>query len=136
MRYRVAETLADYDACRKLMTACGMSADIGYPSLMAISNEGLIGLMGTQPRSDMILAGPLCLRPDKRRVFTAMRLVLMYERVLHNLGISSFIFHVDETDSFFFQVMERYFLDLKPYAKKGTMLFYIWRIDVADGARA
>jgi hypothetical protein len=130
MRYRIAENADDYLNCHALMRQTGMpDQDIGFPTLMAIDESGLIGFIATTPRNDMVLAGPMVMRQDKRRPMTALRLATMYERVLGDMGITSFIFYADEKDSVFVRAMERYFPDVKPYLKKGSTLFYSWHID-------
>jgi hypothetical protein len=103
--------------------------DLGFPTLVAIDEKGLVGFVATTPRPDMVLAGPLVMRQDKTRPFTAKRMAEMYELALKRLGITSFIFYADEKDSVFVKVMNRYFPDVKPYAKNGSTLFYSWHID-------
>jgi hypothetical protein len=130
MHYRIAETSDDYKHCADLLKAVGQPAqELAFPTVMAINETGLIGFLATSPRTDMVLAGPLIMRQDKRRVMTALRLVTMYEMALRNIGITSFIFWVDENDGIFFKAMERYFPNVKPYAKSGSRIFYTWHID-------
>lgn len=128
--YRVASSDGDYNACRRLMMASGIvDNDLGFPTLMAIDEKGLVGFVATTPRTDMVLAGPLVMRQDKSRPLTALRLVQMYELSLKKMGITSFIFYADEKDSVFARAMARYFPEVKPYAKSGSTLFYSWHID-------
>lgn len=128
--YRIAQSDSDYDECRRLMRASGIiDNELGFPTLMADDEKGLLGFIATTPRSDMVLAGPLVMRQDKRRPLTALRLAQMYEMSLRNLGITSFIFYADEKDSVFVKAMDRYFPEVRPYAKSGSTLFYSWHID-------
>lgn len=128
--YRVATSADDYAACRKLMYAAGITNnDLSFPTLMAIDDKGLLGFVGTTPRDDMVLAGPIVMRQDRSHAIVALRLAGMYEMTMKNMGISSFIFYADEKDSVFVKAMQRYFPNVKPYAKTGSTLFYSWHID-------
>lgn len=128
--YRVATTANDYEACRRLMASASIEKnDLGFPTLMAIDERGLLGFIGTTPRNDMVLAGPLVMRQDGHHAIRAFRLTIMYEMTLKNLGISSFVFYARKDDSAFAKVMTKYFPDVKPYAEHEGVLLYSWHID-------
>ena len=127
-RYRLANDATDYTLCRELLAAEGFTevADIAFPTVMAVDDDGeVIGAMATTPHDDMVLAGPLVLRHDKRRPFTAKQLIQLYETTMRGLGIKSFIFQTIG-DNMIWQAVNRYFPDLKPYAIEGENRFYVW----------
>lgn len=129
MRYKVAESDDDYKHIKALMLNEGFDdQEVGFPTIMALDGEDLIGFIATTPRPDMVLGGPLVMRQDKMRVFTAVRLVELYENAMRNLGIKSIIFCADEMDSPFAKGVARWFPDVKPYAKHGSLLMYNWNI--------
>lgn len=134
MKYRLAQDAADYTVCRELIADEGFpETEIDFPTVMALDDDNeLVGLLATTPNSEMILAGPLVLRQDQRRPFTAIRLINLYETTMRGLGISSVIFHAVK-DSFLTQGVSRYFPDLKPYAEDGEDQFFIWPMRKADG---
>lgn len=128
--YHVVESEIDYEACRRLMEAEGISGDITFPTIIALDGENeMVGFLATRPRDDMVLAGPLVMRRDKRRPMTAIRLIDMYRTAMRNMGIRSFIFGIDSDDSFIKKGLARYFPEASPYASNGEGTFYIWPVD-------
>lgn len=126
MKYRVAEDERDFELCQKLMRMEGIpEAELIFPTIMAIDPYGLAGFIATMPRSDMVLAGPLVLRSDKLRPFTALRLCELYEQVMLRLGIKSVVFGSDP-DSFMTKALKRWFPEMAPYASDGPTQFYVW----------
>jgi len=130
MKYKVAETPEDFKAAKKLLLAEGFAEqEIGFPTVMAWEGETLIGYITTTPHPDMVLGGPMVMKGDKQRVFTSVRLVELYEQTMLSLGITSVIFYADENESPFVRGVRRWFPDVKPYAKKGSLLFYNWKLN-------
>jgi hypothetical protein len=129
MKYRLAEGAADYTLCRELMAAEGFpELNIDFPTVMALDEAGeVVGMLGTIPDNDMVLAGPLVLRSDKRRPMLAVRMINLYEMTMRGLGISQFVFQTPR-GGFLDQGVERYFPHMKPYAEEGDDVFYLWPV--------
>lgn len=127
MKYRLANGAADYTLCKELIAAEQVDiVDLDFPTVMAIDDdEEVVGVMGTVPHEEMVLAGPLVLRHDKRRPFTAIKMLQLYEITMRGLGMKSVIFST-ETDSFVDSAVRRYFPDIAPYAYKDGNRFYVW----------
>lgn len=134
MKYRLASDASDYTLCRELIAAEGFpESPIDFPTVMAVDdNEEVIGLLATTPDSEMVLAGPLVLRHDKRRPFTAIKMINLYEMTMRGLGIESVIFHTVK-GGFLTDGIDRYFPGLKPYAEDGEDQFYVWPMRKAHG---
>lgn len=129
MKYKIAETPGDFASIDAMMKASGFAVEpIKFPTIMAADDEGLVGFIATIDKPDMVLAGPLVLRQDRRHVFTALRLITLYDQVMQSLGMKSIIFYADERDSFLVKGIKRWFPNVTPYSKKGTNLFYTWNI--------
>jgi len=129
MKYKIAETPEDWGAVKRLLLAEGFDdQELGFPTIMAIDNETLVGFIATTPRTDMILGGPMVMKHDKRRVFTAVRLVELYEQTMRSLGITSVVFYADEESSPFVRGIRKWFPGVTPYKKEGSLLFYNWRL--------
>jgi hypothetical protein len=129
MKYRVAETPEDWAAVKELLRAEAVPEQaIKFPTIMAMDDEKLVGFIATQDRSDMVVAGPMVMRSDKRRVFTAKRLVILYQQVMMRLGMQKVVFQADEGDSILIEGIRRYFPEVQPYAKNGGTLFYNWTL--------
>jgi len=136
MKYRVAETDDEYAEARRLMLAEGFpDQGLVFPTILAVEDDEIIGFIATAPRTDMVLSGPMVMRQDKRRVFTAVRLVTLYESVMKKLGMTVLTFYADEKDSIFVKAVRKWFPQVQPYAKQGTTLFYKWHLS-ADQRKA
>lgn len=134
MKYRLAEGAADYTLCAELIAEEGFpEGPIDFPTVMALDDDGeLVGLLATTPHTEMVLAGPLVLRHDRRRPMTAIKLINLYELTMRGLGIESVIFHAVK-DGFLTQGIDRYFPNIRPYAEDGEDQFFIWPLRKHDG---
>lgn len=129
MIYRIASNPGDYQQCHKLMNAEGIEkARITFPTVMAVDKkEGLVGFLSTRIQDKMIIAGPLVLRSDRRRVFTAIKLAAAYEMAMRNLGIQTFIFH-GPAGGLLERAIKRYYPHATPYAEENGIKFWTWRL--------
>lgn len=126
--YRGARNAEDYRKARRLMKAESIKPSrLSFPTILAFEDEELVGFLGTDLRQDMVVAGPLVLRSDRRRTFLALRLAEMYEQAMRELGIKSLILAC-QPDSLTHKAIKRYFPGLEPYAKTETELFFIRRL--------
>ena len=129
IEYRRASNSHDYKLCHQLMRQENIPEDkLGFPTMMAFENNELIGICATTIKNDMIIAGPLTLRSDRRRAFTALELCVKYEEDLKSLGIVSYIFSA-EYGGIMQKAIDRYMHGMKPYADDGKHKFYIRRLD-------
>ncbi len=128
MQYRVVETDAEYAACKRLLVAQGNDLqELGFPTIMALDGEKLVGFVATTPRSDMVLAGPLVVDEHPGAALIVAQLARQYETAMMNMGITSFIFYTEENDSPIGRAMKAMFGHIAPYAKIGARLFYVWK---------
>lgn len=100
-----------YAACRKLwkaavskVPALGPVRRFGFPTVMAYKGNTVIGFLSSYRTAAGLVAGPLVLAPGYG-VFTALRLVEAYEKVLTVAGVSSYLFSTDNPA--FARVIER-----------------------------
>lgn len=129
IQYRRASTSYDYKLAHQLMRGEGVPEDrLGFPTMLAFENEELIGMCATTIKNNLIVAGPLTLRSDRRRAFTALELCVKYEEDLKSLGIVSYIFSA-EYGGIMQKAIDRYMDGMKPYADDGKHKFYIRRLD-------
>jgi len=138
--YRVATNPGDYQFAHALMRAEGVveKQKITFPTILAYDDDNkVVGMLGTRIINRMIVAGPLILRGDQRRSFTAMRLFEFYENAMKNMGIKSFIFSTEIGHIFDKVVREK--LELQPYAVDDGQNWYIRKLDYehqSQGPRA
>lgn len=129
IEYRRAANSHDYKLAHELMRREGVPKDtLGFPTMLAFEDGELIGMCATTIKNSMIVAGPLTLRSDRRRAFTALQLCVKYEEDLKSLGIISYIFSA-EYGGIMQKAIDRYMAGMKPYADDGKNRFYIRRLD-------
>jgi hypothetical protein len=129
MRYKIAETSKDMAEIGVLLIREGFAnQEMVFPTVMAWDGDEVVGFIATTPNPDMVVAGPMVMRSGKRRVFTALRLIELYEQVMGTLGMKSIIFSAHETDSFIAQGIKKWFPQMQPYAKNGQWLYYTWKL--------
>jgi len=127
--YRVATNPGDYQFAHALMRAEGVveKQKITFPTILAYDDDNkVVGMLGTRIINRMIVAGPLILRKDQRRPFTALRLFEFYENAMRNMGIKSFIFSTEIGHIFDKIVREK--LELQPYAVDDGQNWYIRKL--------
>jgi hypothetical protein len=126
--YKIAVTPADFHQAHALMREEGVpEQSLGFPTVMALEDDEIIGIIGTDIQNDMILAGPLVVKSDRKRIMSAIKMVEMYEMALRAVKISTFIFYVEE-GSFLDKMIARY-SEYQPYAVQGTKKFFIRRLN-------
>ena len=131
--FKIAYMPEDYKAAHDLLLKEGFfPQELDYPTVMVFDGEELIGMITTSLKDDMVVAGPLVMKSDKRRLIAAVKLAEAYEATLRGLGIESFIFWAEEQSGTASAVLK---FDPKavPYAKKGNRLFWLRKLD--DGRR-
>lgn len=125
--YKIADSSWDYKAAHWLIHAEGMQAErLSFPTLLAFEEGAPVGVLGTHIQGGMIIAGPLVIRSDRRRVITAIRMAELYEIAMRGMGVTTFLFHTEEgsaVDRFI-----RRYSDMQPYATEGKQKFFIRRI--------
>jgi len=126
--YRIASDPVDFHRAHALMRAEGVPEQkLGFPTLLAIEDKKAVGIIGTDIQKGMIIAGPLVMKSDRRRIHTAIKMAEMYEMSLRGMGISTFIFHVED-GSFLDKMISRY-SEYQPYATEGKKKFFIRRLN-------
>ena len=125
--YKIAHTSLDYANAFALLRDEGVTGEqISFPTILALEDGKAVGILGTRVENKMVIAGPLVLRSDKRRSFTAMRLFEYYEHSMKGMGITSYIFNTESGHIFDKVIREK--LELEPYASEGGRNFYIRKL--------
>jgi len=126
--FKIAEAPNDFHKAHALMREEGIPEQtLGFPTMLTMEGPILVGVLGTNIKKGMIVAGPLVMKSDRKRVQSAIKMVEMYEMALRGMGISTFIFHV-EGGSFLDRMISRY-SEYQPYAVRGTKKFFIRRLN-------
>lgn len=132
--YKVATTDDDYADCMDLIADMGWPKkyELCHPTIMAIRDGELFGLIGTRLPNGEILAGPLAVKDGPKPVMV-WRLLLEYERACKSLGWDSVAFDVDIGSA-----MELAILRLTPniplIAELDNVRLYEWTFDMVEPA--
>ena len=95
--YLLATTPQDYRKCKEFLIAQGWGKDIKlkFPTIFAKRLLTIVGVLGTLPRDDMILAGPLSVQAEGNKGFIALNLKIVYEAVLKKMGVKLYNFQAE-----------------------------------------
>lgn len=124
--YVLATTPNDFAAAQELIDAEGTDdATIGHPTLMAIKDGELTAVLGTHiTDNNFIVAGPLVIKSGAHRFWTLIRLIDEYDRVMRGIGITQYLFSVEDSNSDWLDKIEKTFA-IEPYAHERGRFFYI-----------
>lgn len=127
VRYMIAYSQEDYDKVYGYLKGSEYeNASLAFPTLMALVNGKVEGVLGTHKSTQAIIAGPLLIK-DKgiRRATLELKLVDAYESLLINLGVKAYIFSVDRKDVKRISMLRE--IDLKPYTSDREKHWYMRR---------
>lgn len=124
VEYKVAVNPGDYARAHRLMKEYGGSKQkLTFPTILAVKDGEVVGLIGTRIYKDMIVAGPVVVRRTMGAL-GAIRLVEAYENAMRNMGIEWFIFWTDGEQSIIEKAIRRFNPEMTPYSIKGSKRFY------------
>ena len=123
--FRIAETRDDLARCQQLLLTNGYEeVALTIPSIMALREGHLVGLLGTQNRSDGIIAGPLVIDlPGDNPVFLVFQLLELYDNAMRHLGVAFYNFAVEEQNTKNLEYVERA-LGINPIAHKDGFVWF------------
>jgi len=118
--YKIASTHDEYADCHGIMDK---DEELGYPTVMAIRNGEVIGMISTRWGEQNLIASPLI----ANSVFTCMGLSELYDNTLINMGVTHYLFSVEKDNKRMIKVIERFF-KIKPYTETDNLLWYVRRL--------
>jgi hypothetical protein len=102
--------LANEQDLQQLYDTFDIPCKLGWPTVVAVRGNKLLGFLSTQERDEAVVAGPLMVncRKGKSKAFVCLRLVEAYDNLMRAMGIRKYLFHVakDETPAWVRQVDE------------------------------
>ena len=94
--YLLAVTPQDYRKCREFIKdQTGEDVKLKFPTVYAKRLLTIVGILGTLPRDDMILAGPLLVNTKGNKGFIALNLKIFYEALLKKMGVTLYNFQAE-----------------------------------------
>ena len=120
-RYRLAHSPADYRKAHTLARLVDERLDgpMTFPTVLADRDGTVVGVLGSAPDKNFLVAGPLAIMPDlPSKGPVLMRLIEAYENLASWLGIDRVLFrvHTDESSRWVESVSRLYHIE--PYAIK------------------
>jgi len=99
--YHLATTSAHYKRARQFLSNHDAVFErLTFPTITAERDDEIIGVLSTQHHDSAIIAGPLVVDiGDGNPSFVVIRLWQAYERVLHEAGVTEYLFAVPEGES-------------------------------------
>lgn len=126
--YMLAASARDYAKAQDLVKAEGLPRHtLSFPTVLAWKDGELTGLLSTYIQKDLIVAGPLVLRSGQKRYWTLIRLIENYELVMRTVGVTSYIFSVEEDNQAWLDKIDDVF-HLEPYATQDGRNFYVRKL--------
>ena len=106
--YLLASSPADYTKCHSFLEEEKIEHDkLSFPTVMAVRYNQVIGVLGTIPLKDAVVAGPMHIGVEGNPSFVLIHLIESYENVLRMSGISMYNFYVLKTDVDFINAIDR-----------------------------
>lgn len=128
--YMVARTEDDYKRVQAFLRGTEFEGvNITYPTMMAFRKGKLVGVLGTYPSEQAVIAGPLLVRASKGETpWVTLRLAECYEAYLWTLGITQYVFTVSKKNKKQISILHR--MGLEPYAS--TVKNNLWYMRYLD----
>lgn len=98
--YKVCGSNEEYRKVYKFLEGTEFEdMSLAYPTIYAVRNGKIEGMIGTHDRKDMIVCGPIYIKSKGLiKAPLELRLVDAYESLLINLGVKVYVFYVKKTD--------------------------------------
>ncbi len=98
--YALATHAGDYRAVSQFLRENKVECEgLSFPTIYARREDEVVGVMGTQPRKDAIVAGPLFVNTPGNDAIVGKRLVESYEYILNKAGVSVYNYMIDRADT-------------------------------------
>ncbi len=125
--YRIARNPGDFAAAQELARKEGfVKVKMTLPTILAFDGNDLVGVLATRIQDNMIVAGPMALKSDRRRPRTALRLAELYDIAMKGMGVTSYIFNT-EAGGVMDQIVQKLGV-AEQYASTGAENYYIRRL--------
>jgi len=92
--YKLASTQLHYGQANRFLRGNNVDyTGLSFPTIIAYKKGKVIGVLGTHPQTDIIMAGPLFVdNPDGSNAFATLRLIEAYENVMRHAKVSAYYF--------------------------------------------
>ena len=126
--YFLCRSSEDYKLCHKFLRDNGSTrkVELGFPTVVAVRDIDIIGLISRHPSKDMVIIGTLALAnglPTTAKGIITIRLVEAIEIVMRDSGIKHYWVSVDSENEQLKSAIERAFL-IGPHSSDKKNTFY------------
>lgn len=125
--YNLCRTEKDYAIVQEFLKGTPFERlECTFPTVLAYRYGNLVGVLGTRPSDEAVIAGPLCIKsPPPEGAYVALRLIEFYDATLKALGIVQYVFPVEKKNAHQLDMISR--AGFKPYAERaGNYWFKRW----------
>lgn len=106
--FHICSTGADYAKAHAFVRSeRDHDPPLTLPTILAIEDDEVVGIMGTEQDEQMIRVGVFMTKSDRPRVFTALRMVEVYDNVMRNMGISTYVALIVREDARMQRMLDR-----------------------------
>ena len=122
-----------WEIARAFLDHRGVNSSISHPTILAVKDKKVIGILGTHTENNVIQAEPLVVDfPEGNDAIIALNLVQNYEEALLEVGVTSFSFSTYEDNEEWIGIIKRFY-GIEPYAYAHGRAWFIRHI--INGAR-
>jgi hypothetical protein len=120
--YRLAKTTRDFQRCHTLCRQQGIDAPrLSWPTVMALRDAELIGMLSRIPSDKAVIAGPLAVT-GRHPLLTIIRLVEGFDVMLWHAGVRVYHFGVHLTNKEWIRLLSK--LGFEPYTRDQEAAWY------------
>ena len=95
--YSLVNSSKGYSQCHDFLKSNGMKhSGFTFPTIMAKREGEVIGVLGTIPLKNVVVAGPLWVSVAGNGSFVAIRIIEAYDNVMRNAGLTMYYFSVEK----------------------------------------
>lgn len=97
--------------------------DIIYPTIIAIRNGNVIGMISTSKGEHNLIAAPMI----ANSIFVCIGLYELYEKTLENIGVKHYLFSIDTENLKMINTVKKLF-NIEPFTITDDLAWYVRRL--------
>lgn len=126
-KYRLAHSSTDYRKAHALTSLVDprLVGPMSFPTVLADRDGLVVGVLGSTPNKNFLVAGPLAIMPDlPSKGPVLMRLLESYENFARFMGIDRILFRIHSVESPHWARSVESIYNIKPYANEDNWLWF------------
>ena len=121
--YRLAHNSYMYKQANAFLRENGIEYDrLSFPTIIAYREGEVLGVISTNPKENIIVAGPIFAKTEGNASFIYMRLIEAYDLIIKANRVSGYFFRIWDHQSIWKKQVEK--LGLIPYSSADGLTLY------------